>query len=357
VDVMAPIIEGAGRVTYLLVRAKLRIVFEARFTAHDLSHLRFAFSPLWETVASLRVLQAPGRHALHLPWANQARAAVRAADLDLTLLLALVPPTTYIPDFLTPPPTTPLPDFADELAAVAATPLDLVIHNMRDLGGCSFGALPERIRTDAVRARVAAEPARHLAELVDALGAYWELVVAPHWPRLRALLDADVLHRSRELALGGAHALFADLHTDVRWDGEALTVAKKYRKTITLDGQGMVLVPCAFAWPSVLIMCDEPWQPSLIYPARGVATLWEVGECAPAGLAGALGRTRADLLTALSGPAATGELATRLGVTAGAVSQHVAALRGAGLVVTHRVGRRTVHARTPLADALVAASA
>jgi DNA-binding transcriptional ArsR family regulator len=272
------------------------------------------------------------------------------------MAFALVPPTTYIPDFLTPPPVTPLPEFADELATVAATPLDLVRGNLTDLGGCRSGDLAERQRTDERRARFRAEPARHLAELVELLAAYWALAIEPHWPRLRALLDADVLHRSRALALGGAHEVFADLHGDVHWTGEALTVAKKYRRTITLDGQGMVLVPCAFAWPSVLVMCDPPWQPTLIYPARGVATLWESGEAAPAGLAGALGRTRADLLAALAGPAATGELASRLGVTAGAVSQHVAALRGAGLVVTNRVGRRTVHARTALADALVAAA-
>jgi DNA-binding transcriptional ArsR family regulator len=343
---MHPILRTLARSPNCLAVAKLVHVYEAQFTAQDVSHLRFAFSPLWEAVASLRVLQAPGRHAVHLPWAQRARAAIRTAGLDLTLPFAVVPPTSYIPDFLTPPPTTPLPEFADELAVVAATPRAQVVSDLAHMQG-----------TNDARARFAADPERHLAELVEVLAAYWDLVVAPHWPRLRALLDADVLHRSRELALGGAHALFADLHPDVRWSGELLSVDKKYCTLITLGGRGMVLVPCAFAWPSVLVMDEEPWQPTLIYPARGVATLWEVGECAPSGLAGALGRTRADLLAALAGPAATGELATRLGVTAGAVSQHIAALRGAGLVVTHRLGRRTVHARTPLADALVAASA
>jgi DNA-binding transcriptional ArsR family regulator len=332
-------------------------MFEARFTAHDVSHLRFAFSPLWETIASLRVLQAPGRHALHLPWATEARAAIQATGLDLSLPFALVPPTSYIADFVTPPPTTPLPDFADELATVAATPRELVIVNVGEMAAAHTGNLPNRARAEALWAAMIADPDRYLVELVEVLAAYWELVVEPHWPRLRALLDADVLHRSRELARGGANGAFADLHADVAWDGQALTVAKKYRKVVQLEGQGMVLVPCAFAWPSVLLMCDGPWQPTLIYPARGVATLWETGACTPTGLAGALGRTRAELLSALAGPAATGELASRLGVTAGAVSQHIAVLRGAGLVVTQRVGRRTVHARTSLADALVAASA
>ncbi|HVD27023.1 MAG TPA: DUF5937 family protein, partial [Mycobacteriales bacterium] len=186
---------------------------------------------------------------------------------------------------------------------------------------------------------------------------YGELVVAPHWPRLRALFDADIAARSRTLARGGAHALFADLHPDVRWHGDRLTVAKKYPSTVDdLAGRGMVLVPCAFAWPSVLVMCDPPWQPTLIYPARAVATLWETGAATSAGLAAVLGGTRAGLLAALAGPATTTELAARLGVTPGAVSQHVGALRSAGLVVSDRAGRRSVHARTPLADALVEAA-
>lgn len=332
-------------------------MFEARFSAPDVAHLRFAYSPIWEAVTSLRVLQAPGRHALHLPWATAARAAVAAARLDLTTLVALVPPTGYIADFLTPPPETPLPDLDDELDLVAAVPADLVRADLATLAqqfGCATPAPPP---VAAAREALAADPERGLRALAGTLRAYWDVAVAPHWPRLRALLDADVVHRSRALALGGASALFDDLHPDVRWHGDRLTVDKKYRTTVDLAGRGLVLVPCAFAWPSVLTMCDAPWQPTVIYPARGVATLWETGDGTPAGLAGVLGRTRGDLLAGLAGPASTSELAGRLRVTAGAVSQHVTALRGAGLVVSARLGRRTVHARTPLADALVSAAA
>lgn len=333
--------------------AKINLVSEARFAAHNLPELKLAYSPLWEVVASLRALQVPGRHALHLPWIKRTTAAIASADLDLTLPLALVPPSGYIADFLTPPPTTPMPDLADELAVVAATAFDLV---RRDLGQLPAPPAGDPNRSASRRGAFAADPHRHLAELVGVLRDYWELAIEPYWPRLRALLDADVVHRSRALALGGTQSLFADLHPDVRWDGEILSVVKKHRHHSTLGGEGMLLVPCAFAWPSVLIMCDGPWPATVIYPPRGVATLWAESETAPAGLAGALGRTRADILAALAGPAATGELAGRLGVTAGAVSQHLTALRGAGLVVSHRLGRRTIHARTPVADALVAAA-
>jgi len=41
------------------------------------------------------------------------------------------------------------------------------------------------------------------------LEALWEALVAPSWPRLRDLLERDVLYRSRLLAQGGLARLFA----------------------------------------------------------------------------------------------------------------------------------------------------
>ena len=41
------------------------------------------------------------------------------------------------------------------------------------------------------------DPAAGLAEVVALLRAYWERALAPHWPRVRALLEGDVLHRAR----------------------------------------------------------------------------------------------------------------------------------------------------------------
>lgn len=345
-------------------------MIEIPVTVRDLSQLRFAWSPLWEVVASLRVLQAPARHAVHLPWVEQARPALADLVVDPVwpLALALVPPTGYLADFLTPPPTTPLPDLADELATVAATPARVVRGDLARLRADTCAEPVPRTSTrpgaaDAAEVMAAAldglaeHPRATLRRLVALLAAYDERVIAPHRPRLRALLDADIAVRSQRLARGGVPELFRDLHPAVRWEGDGVTVQKAYGARVDPGGRGLVLVPCAFAWPSVLVMSEPPWQPTLIYPARGVGTLWEAGRGAPDGLAAALGRTRADLLVALSGPASTSELARRLAVTAGAVSQHVAVLRAAGLTTTERTGRSAVHARTPLADQLVSAAA
>jgi DNA-binding transcriptional ArsR family regulator len=83
-----------------------------------------------------------------------------------------------------------------------------------------------------------------------------------------------------------------------------------------------------------------------------VATVWETRRPAPDSLSALLGRTRAELLLQLAEPGTTGELAGRLGVTAGAVSQHLGVLRGAGLVATRRDGRAVLHLRTERAEAL-----
>ncbi len=53
---------------------------------------------------------------------------------------------------------------------------------------------------------------------------------------------------------------------------------------------------------------------------------------------------------------ATTDLAARLGVSAGGVSQHLRVLREAGLVRGHRVGRTVLYRRSPAGDTLVAAS-
>jgi DNA-binding transcriptional ArsR family regulator len=86
-------------------------------SAGAMARIRFAVSPLWETIASIRVLRDPGAHAIHLPW------AARMRGLRYPELFALVPAAPgYIPDFLTPMPPGPFADLDEELQALAATP-------------------------------------------------------------------------------------------------------------------------------------------------------------------------------------------------------------------------------------------
>jgi DNA-binding transcriptional ArsR family regulator len=170
------------------------------------------------------------------------------------------------------------------------------------------------------------------------------------------LLQGDVHHRARQIIEGGTSRLFADLDPRVTWSPGTLSVLNDYhRRTVDLDRRGLLLVPSVFVWPRVFAKLDRPWQPTLRYPPRGIAGLWEQRGANPSrALAGVVGRSRALLLTELSMPSSTQDLSLRTGLTAGGVSQHLSALRAAGLVTAHRTGRFVLYARTTIAENLLA---
>ncbi|MEH0981007.1 DUF5937 family protein [Micromonospora sp. CPCC 205556] len=334
------------------------------FSAYDLAVMRFAFSPMQEIVASVRVLKDPAAHALHVPWVNRVAPRVAAAAGAFDLLFALVPvPSWYIPDFVTPPPTTPVPDLETELADLRRTAPERVRADLDRLATLRDPARPSapvardvQVRTDNAELRaLRADPKAGLGRLAAQMSDYWELAVSEHWPRLRSLLEGDVVHRARRLADGGPAALFADLAPSVSWRDDRLSIAHpRFVGHRQLDGEGLLLVPSAFVWPTVFSSTLPPWQPTLTYPARGVATLWErrATAAAPA-LERVIGRSRTRLLLELEAPASTTELAFRTGLTPGAVSQHLGLLRSAGLVGAARSGRLVLYFRTEASAVLL----
>jgi hypothetical protein len=62
----------------------------------------------------------------------------------------------------------------------------------------------------------------------------------------------------------------------------------------------LLFVPSVFVWPRVVAVVDAHWQPTLVYPARGVGLLWEPETIqAPDAAAALLGRARAAVLASL----------------------------------------------------------
>ena len=108
-------------------RAALGQVFV--FGRDDPVRTRFAVSPLWETMAAVRVLLEPHRHAYHLPWLDDVRPDLDR--LDLAPLLALSPLTGWTPDFLSGVAAGPRTMIAEQLAQARATPLDEVAREAR----------------------------------------------------------------------------------------------------------------------------------------------------------------------------------------------------------------------------------
>ncbi len=312
------------------------------FGRDDPARVRFAVSPLWETLAALRVLLEPRRRRYHLPWLEAVRSDL--AQLDLWPLLVLSPHGGWTPDFLTPAPAGPDSGIAEQLAMVRATPADLVAHEVR-MSLTVRGGEPV---PDAAW-RLLDDPASTRAMLADRLEECWQLLIAPHWPRLRDLLQTDLQHRTRLLGDYGLEHVLGDLHARVRWTGRALVVEAAEAARHRLAGSGLLLMPSAFVWPNVALVIDPPARPALVYPARGIAELWQPGHTGqfPA-LGRLLGRTRASLLESLAEPASTHTLAGRHGLAQSTVSEHLTVLHQAGLITRRRHRHEVMYEQTRL---------
>jgi hypothetical protein len=312
------------------------------FAVEDLARTRFAISPISELTHSLLALRDPSHAALHLPWLRTLSGRLDGLALERAVLLT--PGRGYTADFLAPPPAGPLGSIADDLAALRATPTARIRDELT------------LFASQHPRADVSAwleHPRRELRRLADVFEAYWERAVEPVWPRIRAFLDADIAYRARRLATGGPDALFADLNEVVTWTPPHLDVAvPRHEATFELGGQGLVLMPSAFS-ALTRVVDRAPWRPTVIYPARGIATLWEEPDAVPDGLARLLGASRAAVLADAGAPRSTTELAERLDLSPATASHHLTALRDAGLVTGRREGRAVLYVRTPLGDALV----
>jgi hypothetical protein len=325
----------------------------------DLAWTRFGFSPLAETVRSLAAVSDPSYHALQLPWVRSIRPALH--DLDVSLLFSLIGPTRgrerflsgpsrAIADCLTPIPTRFVPQFEDELAVLRATPPAIVRRDL--LASHAPDPVPRPLT--AVTRRGHRAVAALLHRICDELERYHEVAVAPSWPDMRLVLEADTTYRARQLATGGARLLFADMHPNLRWHDGALEIEEMISEhTVKASGRGLLLMPSIFALkPLPPLVPEEP--PSLVYSSRGIGTLWSPPPPAPSSaLASLIGAPRAQLLDMLAEPLATIELARRLKVTPSAVSQHLKVLHDGGLVNRARDGRQVLYRRSDLGDQLV----
>jgi DNA-binding transcriptional ArsR family regulator len=315
----------------------------------DLSMVRFARSPAWETVLAVRMFIDPRGRPYHQTW--HAAMAGEAARLHLAPLFAVNPLRGSVPDFLAPPPHQPAPRFRDQLDEIRATPPEQVTEDLRrcrrTVTGKAQGAV-DQLLTDPAAARDL---------LAGQVQAAWERLVEPFWPRIQAVLDADVAHRSRQFTDHGLRPMLEGIDARITWGDGTVVVNDGMDLTVELRGRGLVLMPSAYIWPTVAAIVDEPWQPTIVYPARGIADLWQQAAPPPDALVRLLGRTRALLLTRLDRPASTGTLAALHGLSPSGASKHLIAMRDAGLITGTRYGHEIRYARTRLGTELSRAAA
>lgn len=320
----------------------------------DVTRCRFAISPLCQTHEALRMLRRPARHGYHRAWLRRVRH--RLAGLDLTPLWLFMPPVGgYTPDFLGAPPAEPYPAIEDELTRMRATDPALARTEMARSLVCTPGL------AESPQGRAALDdPAAAVERLADLTERAWRTLLAPDWPRHRAVLESDIAHRTRQTADGGLDALLTGLHPGIDWTGHTLTLRMTgdHADAQRADGRGVLLMPSVFVWPDVVSGFARPWQPTVIYPARGMGRLDATPPPRPPEALGRLlGRQRAAVLVGLTAPAATTELARRHGLAPSTVSSHLSVLREAGLLESRRQGSYVLYGRTALGDALVRSEA
>ncbi|WP_323374087.1 DUF5937 family protein [Plantactinospora alkalitolerans] len=218
----------------------------------DLSRIRFAISPMKEVVTSVRALSADSATRLHAPWVRQLGG--RLGEVDLELLTALIRPAGYLPDFLMPSPSQRISSFEAGLAEVAATDPATVAGQLSHLAEHRVAQRgPGAARRIALIRDLVAAPGAALVRIVAVLERYWQAAVAPYWSRIRALLQADLTYRLEELASGGLRQLFRTLHPLVSFHDDTLRIVKYYEGHADLRHRGLLLVPCVFAWPDVIV--------------------------------------------------------------------------------------------------------
>src|SRR5919201_284817 len=206
-------------------------------TDDDFSRTRLALSPLWELVASLFLLPRADPPAEQRAWVERTRGAL--AGLDLGPLDLGVSYAHCCPDFMAPVPVDPLAGVEDEIERVRATDPDVM---RADIAECWPEGPPPPWD------RFAARPREMADRLADGLHAYWHAALADEWPRLRAVLEGEVLGRARSLALAGPAAVLDELHPRVRWRAPYLELLKgpEHPVDLDLDGRPLVLNPLVY---------------------------------------------------------------------------------------------------------------
>jgi DNA-binding transcriptional ArsR family regulator len=276
--------------------------------------------------------------------AQQALAGVALPYMDALIFPATKQKDTtrlqcsgYVPDFLTPTPNIVQLSIDVEIERMLATPEDLVRRNIQ--------ILIEKGGESAILTEFLTYPRESLFCLAQELRLYWQRALEPHWSRLTAVLDGDVLYHARRMALEGPVVMLQDLHPVIEYHDGMIEIHKPNRDyDYELNGTGLQLVPAIFSGPGVSWQLDDPeWHPMLIYGPRGLGLWGQNSNESNPSLEIALGEGRARVLQELVRPTNTGEIARRLQVSAGAVSQHLSRLNDAGLVEPFRNGKHVYY--------------
>src|SRR5262249_48770551 len=72
-----------------------------------------------------------------------------------------------------------------------------------------------------------------------------------------------------------------ELHPKIRWTKRGLSLADGSDRIVEIGERGFLLMPSAYLWPHAAAVIEQPWLPAIIYPAVGIARLWQASATPP----------------------------------------------------------------------------
>ncbi|NUR30334.1 MAG: winged helix-turn-helix transcriptional regulator [Catenulispora sp.] len=312
------------------------------FTGEDLLRVRYAAepAPLLELTLALASLHNPEADPVFTRWR---RAQHRDLPPRARPLLDLIPPCGRGPLFLDPV----IRDLDEALDHVAHSSRQLVHQELARVAALG------RPQTSWTRA-LATQDRGSWRALLTAQHAAYSSLLFHHWPRLHAGFHAEVTWRTTRWGRLGVGPGLESTWPGSRLVGTVWHLAPEKDIDIRLNGSGLTLYPTSlWSGPPLIGPCPDGSK-YLIYPAlTPLPLLPEPRATDPLGTL--LGRTRAQVLEALTEQRTTGHLAHALGISPASASQHASALRAAGLIATRREGKAAWHECTALGAELLRA--
>ncbi len=327
------------------------MTWRIHFTPEDLERIQVSptLGPLAETFLAVSLLRCPMQpRGMFSQWRGQVKGRVTT---QMAALTSLMPPDTRGVDLCTL--TGVAPTIEQGLQALMAMKREHVLVEIE------YVARDHELPKAAWAVADADGPARR--ELAAATLAAHRALVEPYWPRIQACLHADQVARRRALARIGPEGLLASLQSQtIRWRPPVLELLMHCEVDLHLEGRGLAIVPSMFvgAFPGLHTNPNDPSAaPKLVLPAAdGQARhddVWARPRARGKALAALVGSNRAAVLGAVAEGCTTTELASRVGISLAAASQHASILRDAGLVITRRQGSAVLHVLTPLGAQLL----
>jgi DNA-binding transcriptional ArsR family regulator len=317
----------------------------------ELARTRFAVSPMAELFGILSAaVRSPagtgigGRRAAPPAWLLREK---------MPLLAGFVQGDVWLPDFLSPTPEQFAPALDDELHQIATLPPARLIQEIALFSaGSGWQGFTSTALSAPLRDQLDKGETAFAQQVAREMHALWQHTLAPQWPSIRDRLEIEINARSRLMAEQGTGAVLDSVHPDVAWHEGTLSIRSPFSAVIS-PAPAVILIPTVTAGrltPGLDPMAGHDTM--LCYPlSHAPASRRTEPDSRP--VADVLGTTRHDLLTSLSMPLTTGDLARLHNLEPSTVSYHLTRLHRAGLLTRTRQGHRVYYRRTRQADHLL----